>query len=122
MENPNDEPNRPLDYGRSASQRAEPGNGELGSTLDHEFVSQVTSLVSEEPRTVREVHELVAQDAGLSRDQTEYRLGKLSASGAIQSKKSPGRTGTQIFWSTTASNSTESSNLDWSPREDREDE
>lgn len=69
-----------------------------GSVLGERFMERVTSLVSEEPRTVREVHEVAGQSAGLSRDQTEYRLSKLSESGVINSKKASGKTSPKIFW------------------------
>lgn len=79
------------------------GDGPAGdlrqrTPLDGEFVSQVESLVSEEPRTVTEVHQSLGEPQGLSRSQTEYRLDRISSTGTIQSKKSPGRTGPQIFW------------------------
>lgn len=75
-----------------------PSSDTHGLQLDEQFVSQVTSLVSEEPRTVREVHQSLGSSQGLSRDQTEYRLDKLSDLGQIRSKKSPGRTAPKIFW------------------------
>lgn len=69
-----------------------------GTIVDGEFTQRVTSLVNEEPRTVSEVHQMLGSDVGLTRDQTEYRLGKLTQSGAIKSKKPPGRTSSRIFF------------------------
>lgn len=66
---------------------------------DPDVISKVQQMVSEEPRTVREVHETIASDVGLSRDQTEYRLEQMSQQGLFESKKGPGRTSPKIFWS-----------------------
>lgn len=65
---------------------------------EKEILEEIQSMVSEEPRTVNEVHESVGKPRGKSRDQIEYRMNQMANAGSFSSKKSPGRTAPQIYW------------------------
>lgn len=65
---------------------------------ERNVLEEIATFVSHEPRTVLEVHEEISVEHDLSRDQVEYRLNKLTENNIIQSKKGPGKTSPQIFW------------------------
>lgn len=67
------------------------------SDTDETF-TQMVSLVDEEPRTIRELHDEVGKDAGLTRGQTRYRAEKLADAGLMQSKKAGGDTSPRILY------------------------
>lgn len=62
------------------------------------ITEEMVSMASDAPQTVRDFHEAVGEEAGLSRAQTRYRAQKLAEAGSLESRKATGETSPRIFW------------------------